>query len=154
MLQSDALPAAAQFFSRQAVEISPQRLARIFGNTAIDSRNTCQPLDWYLQPHDFAERNGLYLQHAEELLQQAADAALDDAGLQAECDDGRALAPRRETRPQLVEEGPSPVAMASRRDRHPRPLERQRVEGLEVLRAAGQPRGDAGVPISGPTRWS
>ncbi len=81
MLQKDALPAAAKFFSRQAVEINPQRLARIFGNTAIDSRHTCEPLEWYLQPHDFAERNGLYLQHAERLLQQAAKGALQEAGL-------------------------------------------------------------------------
>jgi len=83
MRQADALPAAARFFSRQAVEMSPQRLARIFGNTAIDTRNTCQPLEWYLHPHDFAERNGLYLHHASELLQRAAEAAIGDAGLTA-----------------------------------------------------------------------
>ena len=81
MRQADALPAAARLFSRQTAEISPQRLARIFGNTAIETRNTCQPLEWYLQPHDFSERNGLYLQHASALLQQAAGAAMDQAGL-------------------------------------------------------------------------
>jgi alkylresorcinol/alkylpyrone synthase len=81
MRQADALPAAARLFSKQATVMSPQRLARIFGNTAIETRNTCQPIEWYLQPHDFSERNGLYLQHASALLQQAADGALADAGL-------------------------------------------------------------------------
>ena len=74
--QSDALPAAARLFSKQAAEMSPQRLARIFGNTAIETRNTCQPLDWYLAPHDFSERNGLYLRHAAALLQHAAETAI------------------------------------------------------------------------------
>ncbi|MBC8241374.1 MAG: type III polyketide synthase [Alphaproteobacteria bacterium] len=81
MRQADALPAAARLFSKQATVMSPQRLARIFGNTAIESRYTCQPLEWYLQPHDFSERNRLYLQHASALLQQAATGAMDDAGL-------------------------------------------------------------------------
>ncbi len=81
MRQADALPAAARLFSKQAAAMSPQRLARIFGNTAIETRNTCQPLEWYLQPHDFAERNGLYLHHASALLQQAAAAAIAEAGL-------------------------------------------------------------------------
>ena len=80
MRQADALPAAARLFSKQVV-MSPQRLARIFGNTAIETRNTCQPLEWYLQPHDFSERNSLYLHHASALLRQAADAALKDGGL-------------------------------------------------------------------------
>ncbi len=79
--QSDALPAAARLFSKQAAEISPQRLARIFGNTAIETRNTCQPLDWYLAPHDFSERNGLYLRHGVALLQQAAEQAIAEADL-------------------------------------------------------------------------
>ena len=79
--QEDALPAAARLFSKQAKTMSPERLARIFGNTAIETRNTCQPLEWYLQPHDFSERNGLYLQHAGVLLQQAATEAIADAGL-------------------------------------------------------------------------
>jgi alkylresorcinol/alkylpyrone synthase len=81
LLQSDALPAAARLFSQQAAEMSPQRLARIFGNTAIETRNTCEPLDWYLQSHDFSERNGLYLKYAAVLLQRAAEDAIAEADL-------------------------------------------------------------------------
>ena len=81
MRQSDALPAAARLFSQQAAEISPRRLERIFGNTAIETRNTCETLDWYLQSHDFSDRNGLYLKHAAALLQRAAEDAIAEAGL-------------------------------------------------------------------------
>jgi alkylresorcinol/alkylpyrone synthase len=60
-----------------------ERLAPIYKNAEIDTRHACMPIDWYLQPHSFPERNNLFLTHAVALLKEAAGKALDGAGLQA-----------------------------------------------------------------------
>src|SRR6185295_2701292 len=39
-------------------------------------RHSCVPLDWYLSPHGWRERNQLYVKNAIELLSEAADRAL------------------------------------------------------------------------------
>ena len=61
-----------------------ERLAPIYSNAAIETRHSCVPIDWYLQPHSFGERNDLFLNNAVALLHQASVKALDEAGLQAQ----------------------------------------------------------------------
>jgi len=57
------------------------RLSPIYRNAEIETRRSCVPIDWYEQPHTFTERNDLFLQHAVDLLADAADKALAQIGL-------------------------------------------------------------------------
>jgi alkylresorcinol/alkylpyrone synthase len=59
------------------------RLARVFDTAGIRSRYLARPLDWYLQPRGWAERNAVYLAASDALFVQAASQALDKAGLLA-----------------------------------------------------------------------
>ncbi|MFN3668010.1 MAG: type III polyketide synthase [Brevundimonas sp.] len=59
------------------------RLAPIYRNALIEARHSCVPIEWYLKPHTFAERNDLFLEHAVAVLAEAAGKALDEAGLEA-----------------------------------------------------------------------
>lgn len=59
------------------------RLAPIYKNAEIETRHSCVPIDWYLRPHAFGERNDLFLDNAVRLLRQAAQSALAEAGLLA-----------------------------------------------------------------------
>jgi alkylresorcinol/alkylpyrone synthase len=59
------------------------RLAPVYRNAEIENRHSCVPLDWYLRGHSFAERNDLFLGNAVTLLAEAAQKALDEAGLDA-----------------------------------------------------------------------
>ena len=56
-------------------------LAPIYRNAQIDSRHSSVPIEWYLQKHSFTERNDIFLKVAVELLAEAAQKALDEAGL-------------------------------------------------------------------------
>src|SRR5262249_6117968 len=42
------------------------------------------PFEWYLQDHSFRERNEIFLESATTLLAEAAQSALDEAGLKAD----------------------------------------------------------------------
>ena len=59
------------------------RLAPIYRNALIERRHACVPLEWFLESHDFAERNTLFLAHATDLLAEAAIKALAEADLGA-----------------------------------------------------------------------
>jgi len=59
------------------------RLARVFDSAGIRSRHLAQPLDWYMQPRGWSERNAVYLAAGEQLFMQAATAALNKAGILA-----------------------------------------------------------------------
>lgn len=61
-----------------------ERLAPIYRNARIETRHSCVPIDWYLRPHSFAERNDLFLEHAVSLLSVSAGEALEAAGLRAD----------------------------------------------------------------------
>lgn len=82
--QEDLVPAAVGLFSDSERSIGAHRLAPIFANTQIEQRYSCVPLDWYLKPHGFGERNALFLQNAEDLLTGVAEQCLAEAGLAAE----------------------------------------------------------------------
>jgi alkylresorcinol/alkylpyrone synthase len=58
------------------------RLAPIYVNALIENRHACVPMEWFLEPHGFPERNALFLEHATALLAGAADKALAEAGLE------------------------------------------------------------------------
>ncbi len=58
-------------------------LAPIYDNAAIENRHSCVPFEWYLEDHSFRDRNSTFLENATALLEDAARAALDKAGLAA-----------------------------------------------------------------------
>lgn len=59
-----------------------ERLAPIYRNARIETRHSCVPIEWYLKPHSFSERNDLFLENAVIVLAEAAGKALDQAGLE------------------------------------------------------------------------
>jgi alkylresorcinol/alkylpyrone synthase len=64
------------------------RLAGVFDNAAIDTRNIVAPIEWYAEPHGWAERNAVYLDAAEMLFEDSANKAIAGAGLSAADIDG------------------------------------------------------------------
>jgi alkylresorcinol/alkylpyrone synthase len=62
----------------------PRRWLQIFDHSGIERRHVCMPLAWYETPHEFAETNGLYVEHALRLITEASRRALHQAGLAAE----------------------------------------------------------------------
>jgi alkylresorcinol/alkylpyrone synthase len=64
------------------------RLAGVFDNAGIGSRNIVTPADWYEQPHGWHDRNELYLRAAQELFERAALSAIEKAGLEPSQIDG------------------------------------------------------------------
>ena len=76
--QSEVAAIAPRLFDRERSEID--RLMPVFENAGIATRYSCVPMDWYLEPHGWRERNQLYLDNAVELLAEAAAKALAEAG--------------------------------------------------------------------------
>ncbi len=70
--------AALQLFESVA---GREALAGVFENARIDSRRFMRPLDWYLAPRSFAERNAVYLEEGVPLAAQAARLCLQRAGV-------------------------------------------------------------------------
>ena len=79
LVQSEVASAAADLFSGEYSDF--KRLLPVYANAEIDTRCSCVPLDWYLQPHSFSERNDLYLKHALDLIEDAARVCLEQAGM-------------------------------------------------------------------------
>jgi alkylresorcinol/alkylpyrone synthase len=80
--QGVARAAAAELFRDDFRDL--ERRLTLFDHAGIDERALCQPPDWYLQPSSFAERNALFVRHAEDLLLDAGRRALADACLAPE----------------------------------------------------------------------
>ena len=80
LLQDEVAARAATLFA--PTEGGFHRLAPIYCNALIERRHACVPIDWFLDDHGFRERNALFLQHATDLLAEAAGKALDEAGLE------------------------------------------------------------------------
>ncbi len=59
-----------------------ERMMGVFGNAGIDKRHSTVPLDWYDHPHGWAERNSLFLEHALDLIEEAARKAIAAADLE------------------------------------------------------------------------
>ena len=81
LAQSDVTAIAQRIFDGPDSEI--EYLLPIFGNAGIGQRYSCVPLEWYLEPVGWRERNRLYLDNALDLIAAAAVDCLDRAGLDA-----------------------------------------------------------------------
>lgn len=57
------------------------RLLPAFANAGIEQRRSCVPLEWYGQPHGWAEKNRLYLENATALAETAVEKCLRHAGM-------------------------------------------------------------------------
>jgi alkylresorcinol/alkylpyrone synthase len=56
-------------------------ILEVFRNARIDSRSLAMPVEWYLEPHGFAERNEAYSRVGLDLVEDASAKALASAGL-------------------------------------------------------------------------
>jgi alkylresorcinol/alkylpyrone synthase len=79
--QKDVAAAATSLFSGRYDEFD--RLAKVFDTTGIVRRHAVQPMEWYMKPRGWPERTAAYLEGAQALFIEAAEAALDRAGLTA-----------------------------------------------------------------------
>lgn len=79
--QGQAKVFAANFFKDGFRDL--QRLLPVFDHTAIRTRHLACPIEWYAQPHSFAETNTIYQKLALELAAQAATEAFRRAEVQA-----------------------------------------------------------------------
>ncbi len=60
------------------------RLLPMFGNTGIERRYSCVPIEWYEETHDWPDRNAVYLDSAVDLLESATNEVLQRAGRRAD----------------------------------------------------------------------
>ncbi|MEM7226087.1 MAG: 3-oxoacyl-[acyl-carrier-protein] synthase III C-terminal domain-containing protein [Pseudomonadota bacterium] len=77
--QGEVAAMAPQLFSRRQSEID--RLMPVYDNAGIATRYSCVPAEWYLKASNWRARNALYLDNALDLIQAAADRALNAADL-------------------------------------------------------------------------
>ncbi|MFG1463181.1 type III polyketide synthase [Xanthobacter sp. DSM 24535] len=61
-----------------------ESMAGVFARTGIQRRYTARPLEWYLQPRDWAERTAAYAEEGSRLFIEVANRALADAGCTAQ----------------------------------------------------------------------
>lgn len=80
--QEDVEAYCARIFGAESAEWFA-RLASVYGNTGIETRHVCMPLEWYAEPHGWPERMELFERHALALMQRAAEQALARAGVAA-----------------------------------------------------------------------
>jgi alkylresorcinol/alkylpyrone synthase len=62
-------------------------LLPVYDNAGIETRYSCVPLDWYLEPSGWKDRNALYVDNALDLIARAAGDCLARAGLGPEAVD-------------------------------------------------------------------
>lgn len=79
MSQSDVVQVAKALFSDRFPGF--ERMLPVFDTAGIWARQSAMPLDWYLKPRGWPERTEAYLDVAVGMFADAADAALNDAGL-------------------------------------------------------------------------
>jgi alkylresorcinol/alkylpyrone synthase len=81
LLQKEVMEVATAVFSSRFGQF--ERVARVFETAGIHKRHTVRPLDWFLEPRGWPERTQAYLDGACRLFIEAANKALDAAGLAA-----------------------------------------------------------------------
>ncbi len=70
--------------ARRAERIFPHLAAhqRLFSNTGIETRYTCEPPEWYDRGHGWEARTDVFLCHALTLLEEVAERACDAASIE------------------------------------------------------------------------
>lgn len=79
LAQSDIRTWARGQFDGRVRDID--RMLPAFDNAGIDTRYSCMPLEWFSSPRGWAEKNACYMEHALNLLTEAAENCLTQAGL-------------------------------------------------------------------------
>ncbi|MBK6848068.1 MAG: hypothetical protein IPG96_11225 [Proteobacteria bacterium] len=77
--QAVAAAFARQTFAGRLPQL--ERLMPIFEHAGIETRRTCQPLDWYQRDHSLAETSAAYIEAATTLCARATRALLERQGL-------------------------------------------------------------------------
>ncbi len=80
--QSAVADHVTDIFSSRFSDFS--KLRQVFENCGIVKRNSARPIEWYLQPHNWTDRTGVYLEIATELFIAAAQKAMRQAGITGE----------------------------------------------------------------------
>lgn len=84
--QPDVVAASEKIFAGRAGAFD--RMRTVYANAGIETRYSCVPLAWYLQPHGWPERHDLFVASALDLLQRAAGECLARSGIAVEQIDG------------------------------------------------------------------
>jgi alkylresorcinol/alkylpyrone synthase len=79
LAQADVAAAAQRLFEDRFPQFA--RMAGVFKTAGVHTRQTVQPMEWYLEPRGWPERSATYLEGGVELFVQAAGRALSAAGL-------------------------------------------------------------------------
>lgn len=87
--QADVRAKAEEILTALAPELVEKM--GVFDATGIRTRHFVRPLDWYLEPHGWADRAAAFQEAGLDLLETAARRALDAAGLGPEAVDGVVL---------------------------------------------------------------
>jgi alkylresorcinol/alkylpyrone synthase len=77
--QTDVIAAARLVFPERFPQF--ERMISVFENAGIRARQAVAPMEWFFEPHGWPDRTEAYLSGAVALYEQAARAALDEAGL-------------------------------------------------------------------------
>ena len=87
VLRQDEVRAKVQRLFADGIA-NPERMLPVFDNAGIETRHSCVPLAWYLEPHGWADRNRVYLENAVALCEKVARDCLAQSGLDAREIDG------------------------------------------------------------------
>ena len=79
--QPEIVAAARKVFAARGPEF--ERLAPAYDHAGIETRQFSAPIEWYLEPHGWAERSRMFVESADALLEEAATNCLAQAGLEA-----------------------------------------------------------------------
>lgn len=77
--QSDVVRHTAEMFGASYSDF--ERFVPVYDNSTIKTRYSCVPINWYSEPHGLKDRNALYVENAVDLLEDAAERALEQAKL-------------------------------------------------------------------------
>jgi alkylresorcinol/alkylpyrone synthase len=81
LVQSDVAGHVTDVFSSRISDFG--KMKKVFDNCGIETRSSARPIGWYLEPHNWTDRTGVYLDVATELFIQSARTAMDRAGIAA-----------------------------------------------------------------------
>ncbi|WP_240932485.1 type III polyketide synthase [Pelagibius litoralis] len=83
--QADVVTRVRSLFAGRQINID--RLLPAFANAGVETRRSCVPIEWYLEPSDWKTRNQLFIDNALDLFEDATLRCLDQAGLPLEAVD-------------------------------------------------------------------